>query len=346
MSEPILTSIEGFLRENKRFLFLSSLVVLGIFLLTSLGSTIGVIVCSYFIALLLSPGVSYLLKWSLPRPLAAVLVMLAVVLLVLIPLAICLPYILSSFTTLPQMALETLNDLKDKLEISVDTSHLSAFFDDFDWQLIAGRLFEVLEGGISASLGILNLLMVPVLVFYFLDEMPAVNAYLLSLFPNDRRESVEGFIEGSLQHFRVFFKGQVLIGVILALLYVIGLTIIQVPTSVSLGIFAGLLNIVPYLGLVLGLLLSALVGINAGLPLIQMLLIPVVFAVVQFLEGFIITPKIMGSSIGISPLLVILSILVFGNLFGVFGVLLAIPVAAVLMTVIDRLNESSQETAV
>jgi len=342
MSEPILESVSSFYKDNKRFLFLAALALGVVSLIYLVGDIIGIVICSYFIALLLSPALTFFEKYGLPRALGAVLVMLGVILLILVPVAICLPHILSSFNTLPTMVGGALRSLSERLNIGLENQYLAEVVENLDWQGLAGKAMGIVEGGLSASLGVLNLFMIPVLVFYFLDEMPAVNRYLLGLLPAERKEKVARFIDSSLEHFRVFFKGQVLIGVILAALYVIGLTMAQIPTSVSLGIFAGLLNIVPYLGLVLGLLFAVLVGINAGLPLLQMLLIPLVFAVVQFLEGFVITPKIMGSSIGISPLLVILSILVFGNLFGIFGVLLAIPVAAVLMTVLDLWNESSQ----
>ena len=127
-----------------------------------------------------------------------------------------------------------------------------------------------------------------------------------------------------------FVRGQIKVCLALSVLYTIGLLIIGIDLAIPIGIISGLLFIIPYLGPVVGLFLSCLLAlINFGISW-HIIGVLAVFGLSQMLEGYILTPKLIGDSVGLSPLVVMISLLVGASLLGIWGMFLAIPVTAVL----------------
>jgi predicted PurR-regulated permease PerM len=127
-----------------------------------------------------------------------------------------------------------------------------------------------------------------------------------------------------------FVRGQFMIGTILFLLYGAGLWFVGVELWLLLALIAGFGNIVPYLGFLAGIVLSTLMALVTFGDFAHVVQVWVVFAIVQGLEGTVITPRILGEKVGLSPLAVILALVVGGQLFGLLGVFLAVPAAAAL----------------
>ena len=127
-----------------------------------------------------------------------------------------------------------------------------------------------------------------------------------------------------------FLRGQILVMLALALYYSVALSIAGLPSAVTIGILTGLLVFIPYLGFALGLILALLVAVLqfAGIgPIVAVL---IVFGIGQMLESFLLTPFLVGDRIGLHPLAVIFALMAFGQLFGFFGILLALPASAAL----------------
>jgi predicted PurR-regulated permease PerM len=120
--------------------------------------------------------------------------------------------------------------------------------------------------------------------------------------------------------------------------YVLGLWIAGLEYALPIGILSGLLVFVPYLGALVGLLLATLAGINQFDSIFELAGVWVVFGIGQSLEGFVVTPWLVGDRIGLHPVAVIFALLVFGNLFGFFGVLLALPASAALLVGLRHLR--------
>jgi predicted PurR-regulated permease PerM len=135
-------------------------------------------------------------------------------------------------------------------------------------------------------------------------------------------KEIDGVLNG-------FIRGQLLVALILAGLYSLGLTLCQVPMGLLIGVIAGMLAIIPYLGLIIGILPALLLSFLQYRTWEPILLVLAVFAVVQVLEGTIITPRIVGNKIGLHPVVVMIVVLLGGTFFGFFGILLAVPVGAV-----------------
>jgi predicted PurR-regulated permease PerM len=183
---------------------------------------------------------------------------------------------------------------------------------------------------------ILGLIIIPVFLFYFLRDWDTLKWEALEYIPLSYREYVKDKAVKIDEILGSFIRGQLTICVILGVLYSLGLMITGIDLAVVIGMFSGLLFIVPYLGTVLGVIaasIMALLKFGLGWHFIGVL---IVFGAVQLLEGTVITPKIMGEKVGLSPVIVIFSLLVGAELLGLLGMLVAVPAAAVIKVFIDE----------
>jgi predicted PurR-regulated permease PerM len=186
-------------------------------------------------------------------------------------------------------------------------------------------------GGIVASL--LNLVLVPVMTFYFLRDFDRMRLSTVDYLPLHNREWLLQRIARMDEVIGAWFRGQLEVALVLAVLYAAGLGIvfgvsgIGFTSGVAIGILAGLLNVVPYFGFLVGFVLSVLLAVLDWAGLAPLVGVVVVFAVVQGLEGYVVTPRIVGEKVGLSPVVVIIALLLGGQLLGPLGVLLALPLA-------------------
>jgi predicted PurR-regulated permease PerM len=147
---------------------------------------------------------------------------------------------------------------------------------------------------------------------------------------------ITGEVDGVLAE---FLRGQLSVMLLMSVFYVAALWLVGLEFALPIGIVAGLLVFVPYLGMVLGLGLATLAAAMQFTALSDVALVWVVFGAGQLLEGMVVTPWLVGERIGLHPLAVIFALLAFGQLFGFFGVLLALPLAAILLVVLRHSRE-------
>ncbi len=189
-------------------------------------------------------------------------------------------------------------------------------------------------GAIAAS--VVNLVMIPVFTFYFLRDFDRMRLALTDYVPVSNRDFILSRVEMMDEVVGAWFRGQVEVAGILAVLYAIGLAIvfglcgIGASAGIAIGLLAGILNIVPYFGFLIGFVLSVLMVLLDGSGVIPLVSVIAVFAVIQAFEGYVITPRIVGEKVGLSPVVVILALLLGGEVLGLVGVLLALPVAGII----------------
>jgi predicted PurR-regulated permease PerM len=174
----------------------------------------------------------------------------------------------------------------------------------------------------------------PVFVFFLLRDFDGMKRYAFELLPFRMRRTVLDHYTHIDLKIAAFIRGQVLVAVILAVLYSAGLVLFtDIDLALLIGVLAGLLFVVPYLGTVLGVTLGTVMAVLKFGVSFEVLKVWLVFGVVQGLEGAVLTPKIVGDSVGLHPVTVMVSLLVGASLFGVLGMLLAVPIAASLAVV-------------
>jgi predicted PurR-regulated permease PerM len=199
----------------------------------------------------------------------------------------------------------------------------------FSW---LGTFLGGLWSGGQALVGVLSLLVVtPVVVFYLLLDWDRMVAKLDSWVPVNQRDTVRVIARDMNTAISGFLRGQTLVCLILGGIYAVGLFVIGLNFGVLIGIAAGLLSFIPYVGSLLGLVVAVGVAVAQFWPDWTLIgLVLAVFAVGQFIEGNILAPKLVGETVGLHPVWLMFALLAAGSLFGFLGLLLAVPVAAAL----------------
>ncbi|MFW2387620.1 MAG: AI-2E family transporter [Polyangiales bacterium] len=196
----------------------------------------------------------------------------------------------------------------------------------------------LLGGTASAVAAIVASLMIPVFAFYLLYDFDHLVARAAELIPPRHRPEANSFFGEVDQVLGQFFRGQFTVMAILAVLYSLGYGSIGVPLALPIGIMAGMLSFIPYVGSTLALATALLMTALDWQGWTQVLWVLGVHAVIQGLEGFVVTPKIMGDTVGISAIAVLFALLVGAELLGFTGVLLAVPAAAVIKILLNRID--------
>jgi len=203
------------------------------------------------------------------------------------------------------------------------------------------NLFESLSKSTSFLISFLaTVFFTPVFFFFILKDFRKLKKHFFSIVPNDIRLPMIHLVRSIDFTLRSVLRGQLTVVSILSLCYSIGFGFAGLPAGIAIGITTGLARLVPYLDIFVGGTLCLLVVIIKSPPSSVLLGVLFVFIVIQILDGLILTPKIMGQFSGLNPFLIIISVLSFGDWFGFYGVLIAIPTAAIIRVVLETLIQT------
>ncbi len=198
----------------------------------------------------------------------------------------------------------------------------------------------VLAGIVTRTVGVVgfiaNFVLFAVVGVYLLRDFNKVLAKARGFIPPTYEEPVLRVARKIDTNLRSFFRGQIIVCTILSGIYSVGLGIVGAPFALLIGIVGGYGQIVPYMGTAIGIVLATVLTFVEFADFVHPLGAVFVFVIGQMLEGTVISPKIMGDRVGLHPVVIILSILVFGTLLGFLGILLAVPLAAVLKVLLGE----------
>ncbi len=335
-------------------------IAVGGFLLWWLSDVVTPIFLAYLIAYVFDPVIDQLEAWKIRRPLGILIVLIVSTGATALFLALVLPTIAADVASvvreLPNKVSELWGSVAPWLEErGVEMPHsttewvarLGANADSFANTVLSpeGGLLSGVIGWVLSLIGsALAALIMPVLAIYFLNDFDRISAGALQLVPPRHRTTVTSYAVEIHNMLRQFLRGQVTVMVILGMLYGGAYTLLGIRLAVPIGIAAGLLHFIPYLGsafaLAAGLLMSLLEGWHPS----QLLGVVIAYASVQTLEGFVLTPRIVGRNVHISGTWVLVALFVGGEIFGFLGVLLALPVVAVSKIFVSRLLARYQES--
>ncbi len=287
----------------------------------------------------------------LPRVLAVVVVEVFFLLALLGLVLLIVPIMVKELPLLREqvpVAFDRLNEVLKPLlaqfglKLSLDVASIKAFVLKYLSANAEEGLSSVLSslklGGSVAFALIGNAVLVPVALFYLLMDWDRFVQRILELVPPRLRGSYDSFANEADAVLGQYLRGQLLVMLILAVYYSVGLAVFGLDLALPIGVFTGLAVFVPYLGFGVGLVLAALAGMLEFAPFKAVLMVTVVYGLGQIIEGFFLTPRLVGERIGLHPLTVIFALLAFGQLFGFVGVLVALPASAVLLVAIRRLR--------
>ncbi len=299
------------------------------------------------IAYMLDPLADRLEHWGAPRWLAATLVLLAFVVLIVIALIVLMPMVIGQIggflSALPGYLVRLnafLTSLIERLQDRLDMSEMQALRDQvtqnagtaISW--LGTVLGGIWRGGL-ALIDIISLLVItPVVAFYLLRDWDRMIATLDDFVPRQHLATVRALAGEVDRTLADFIRGQGLVCLILGTVYAVALSVAGLNFGLLVGLGAGLISFIPYVGSIVGLVISV------GIALVQFdsptmwLVIAGIFFAGQILEGYFLTPKLVGESVGLHPVWVLFALLAAGSLFGFTGILLAVPVAAVIGVVV------------
>jgi len=303
------------------------------------------------LAYALHPAVERLAARRVPRVLAVVGVELLFIVVVLAVLLLIVP-IISKELPLLREQIPLLADRLNKsvspwlanygIEVSLDIAGIKAFvlkFLDANFEDgFAAALSSARIGGSILLAVIGNVVLVPVVLFYLLLDWPKLVERTQELIPPRQHDGVIGFLDECDTMLGQYLRGQLLVMLILAAYYSIGLALFRFELALPVGVFTGLAIFIPYLGFGLGLILALLAGVLQFASWYGVVAVAVVFGIGQLVESLFLTPRLVGERIGMNPLMVIFALLAFGHLFGFAGVLIALPVSAVLVVAVRRIR--------
>jgi predicted PurR-regulated permease PerM len=213
-------------------------------------------------------------------------------------------------------------------------NYLSANFED-----TIGSVFSSIKvGGGVVLIAVGYAVLVPVALFYLLLDWKSVVARVLNLVPPRARPSVDSFTSEADEVLGQYLRGQLLVMLTMAVFYSTGLGLFELDLALPIGLFTGFAMFVPYVGFGIGLVLAFLAGILQFASIKAVVMVAAVYGSGQVIEGFYLTPRLVGQRIGLHPLVVIFALLAFAQLFGFVGVLVALPASAVLFVAFRRLR--------
>jgi len=308
---------------------------------------------AFIFAYILEPLTKRLLKAGIPRALAALISLLIGVMASLIILMLLLNLINHEVPLIKTQFPIWLKNTQEWLEPKLDSFNIA-----LDWNMIREQAQNTITSQISdnantlvtKSLGTIlkssgsllgffaNTVMVLFVLFYLLLEWNAFLKLVSSLIPVRFKDTALTLIKEVDVLLSQYLRGQILLMLVLACFYSIGLSLIGVQSAIPLGVFTGLVAFIPYVGFILSFVLSLLATLLQFGPGNALIAVLILYGVGQFLEGFFLTPQLVGERIGLHPVAVLFALMVFGQMFGFFGILLAFPMSAICLVAIKHLK--------
>jgi len=287
------------------------------------------------------------------RTLATLLVMSGVILVVTGLLLVIIPLLQQQSTLIAQRLPLLLDHFHQQVEpwllqqfgirLNIDRTDIQKLISEH-WQTAGGMIGNVLlsagQKGLSLIGMLANILLLPVVLFYFLRDWDAMMAEIGDLIPRNWIGRVQTLCRDIDSVVAEFLRGQLSVMLSLCVFYSIGLWLVGLDMALSIGMIAGLLSFVPYLGFALAFIMAVLLALLQFASLPEVIPVLLVFGVGQFVESFFLTPILVGDRIGLHPVLVILALMAGGQLFGFAGVLLALPVSAAIAVGVRRTKQS------
>lgn len=195
---------------------------------------------------------------------------------------------------------------------------------------VANGLLKVLTGGVVFFNLISMLMITPVVLFYVLRDWRGVENQMTDIIPTKTKEKVMPILREINTTLSGFIRGQAMVCLLLGIFYGVGLSLIGLDSGLLVGLLSGILSFIPYFGFLTGLVLSVILAVTVHAPLSLWIGMGIVFVLGQILEGYVLTPKLVGDKVGLHPVWVIFALFAGGALCGFVGVLIAVPVAAVI----------------
>lgn len=342
--------------STKWFIFAG--VVFAGFLLYLLAPVLSPFLVGALLAYLGDPLVDRLETYKLPRTAAVVVVFVTILLLLILLPLILLPLIeqqISALVTKLPKYIDWIQQtvvpfISQALNIESGVLDMSSLKQAVaqHWREMGNLATKVVtmisQSGLMMAAWLANVVLIPVVTFYLLRDWDIVMAKIRKLLPRQNEATVVRLARESDEVLGAFLRGQLIVMIALGVIYSVGLWIVGLDLAFLIGMIAGLVSFVPYLGTIVGILLASVAAVLQFQDVLHLAFVAVVFGVGQAMEGMLLTPLLVGDKIGLHPVAVIFAVMAGGQLFGFVGILVALPAAAVIAVllrhVVQRYTDS------
>ncbi len=345
----------------KDYVIPALILFLIVFFIYGLGSSLVPLAFSWFLAYASLPLVKKIQNKGCSRSVAASLVLGAVTLVILLLGFLIIPPLVADIQAAVLAAPQSISVVLEKLDvffsnydirIPYQKESLIEFAKQYSTKLSSGLLnsaSDVVRNSIlntaSAILLVLNLFLIPIFFVYLVTDYENLIRRLESLVPLSWRPYVYSYGEKANRILSGYIRGQMLVCLILGVLYSLGLLIVGLKFALVIGFLTGFFSIIPYVGYTFGFAAALITTFANFESWGQVVGVIIAYSLVQMLESFVITPRIVGNKVGLSSFEAIISLIVLGNLLGFIGLFLAIPVGALVKTALIDLLAEYKKTA-
>lgn len=306
-------------------------------------------VAGLFLAYLLNPIARWLQHRGINRVLATSLILIVFLIVLVLALIVIVPAIVNQFVAFLELVPGYISQLQSFLSEHAETNRLAEMLgvdatklQDAVTNLVsqasswAGSVLKSVWSGSQAVISVLSLLVVtPVIAFYLLIDWERMMSSLDNLLPRQHAETIRELFHQMDRAVSGFIHGQVSVCLILGLFYAVALVAVGLNHGLVIGLTAGLISFIPYLGSSLGFVISVGVALNQFWPDSLMVgIVVAIFLVGQFFEGNVLQPKLVGGRVGLHPVWLMFALFAFGYLFGFAGLLIAVPASAAVAVVV------------
>lgn len=343
---------------QNQLIFWSVVILLLLGFLWAFNTTVLPFLIGISIAYLLNPVVEYLAKYKIPRRVSAIILIATFGLVLLGILGAAIPILYKEVIRLSDnlpiyidRLWQMLNTHTTWIENKIGADQLDSVKETLKNNLgkaatlSAGVLGTVFQGGQFLISVFTILILSPIVAFFMIKEWPAAVHYVDNLIPRQHYDSVRDLLRDINSKVAGFVRGQLSIALALGVIYALALTIAGLNYGFLIGMAAGLLSIIPLVGSTVGLLVSVLVAWFQTGEFSYVGIIAAIFLVGQFVEGNILSPKLLGDKVGMHPLWVIFAVMAGGQVYGIVGMLLAVPVTASIGVLVSFFIEKYKKSA-
>jgi len=343
--------------DSNRWYWLT-LIVIGGLLVYLLAPVLTPFVIAAILAYIGDPLVDKLERYKLPRIAAVAIVFTVLTLLAVAALVILIPLIEKQIITLGQKGPVYIDVIQQQfipwlntrlgLSLIIDAEHLQQTL-SANWQQAGGLAGKIVASLTHSGFVVLevmaNLVLIPVVAFYLMRDWDGLVERVRELLPRKTEPVISELAKETDEVLGSFFRGQLLVMLSLSLIYSVGLGIVGLDVALLVGLIAGLVSFVPYLGFIVGIVIASVAALMQFGDTTHLFYVGIVFVIGQALEGMVLTPYLVGDRIGLHPVAVIFAVLAGGQLFGFIGILLALPVAAIIAVILRYLHEQYKSSS-
>lgn len=334
------------------------LTLIVILFFIGLGSARAPLLFSFALSYLLFPVIIKIEQYGVKRIYALLSVFSSLLIILAITLMIIIPNLIADgqqlFHSLPTIAEKSLNQVDTVTQqmgysFQINGDQLKSYFLDNISTLSASILkafsLTLKTGMTSVSkwlIFIMNLFLAPLFFFYLISDYEKIVSEIKSFIPHNIKTKLDGYLKQSNTILSGYIRGQLVVAFIQAILYATLLSLVGIKFGLIIGVLTGLLSLIPYIGFTMGLTASIGVSLTYTHSLSSLVAVVAIFLFMQLIESFILTPKLVGNKVGLNALATMLALIIGGNFLGVLGMLIAVPFAAIVWSLLQNLKKEYQ----